>query len=62
MQEQVKDIVVRAVKTFLQAFISALMVANLTDFDSVKAAVIAAGAAGVSAVWNTLLATRKTGK
>ena len=43
------DIVVRAVKTFVQAFVAAWMVSG---FVLDKSAVIAAAAAGISAVWN----------
>jgi hypothetical protein len=58
----VKDILVRAAKTFVQAFIATLAVANMTDNDSIKAAVIAAVAAGVSAVWNTLILANEARK
>lgn len=51
----IKDILVRAGKTFVQAFIATLTVANLTDNDSIKAALVAALAAGVSAVWNSVI-------
>ncbi len=57
-----KDILVRAAKTFVQAFIATLAVANMTDNDSIKAAVIAAVAAGVSAVWNTLILANEARK
>lgn len=57
-----KDILVRAAKTFVQAFIATLAVANMTDNDSVKAAVVAAVAAGVSAVWNTLILANEARK
>lgn len=57
-----KDIAVRAGKTFVQAFIAALAVANLSDFNSIKAGVIAAAAAGVSAVWNSLIAANNSRK
>lgn len=62
MKETVKDIAIRAGKTFVQAFIAALAVANVSDLNSVKAAVIAAAAAGVSAVWNSLLAANNSRK
>lgn len=63
MQKAVlKDIGIRAFKTFWQAFIAALAVANVSDLNSLKAAVIAAAAAGVSAVWNLLLAVNSSRK
>lgn len=62
MKAQLKDIAIRAGKTFVQAFIAALAVANVSDLNSVKAAVIAAVAAGVSAVWNSLLAANNSRK
>lgn len=56
---QIKDILTRALKTFAQAFISALSVDTLfgvTDLDTLKriglSMLIAGVAAGVSAVWN----------
>ena len=51
-----KDIAVRALKTFVQAFIASLAVANVTDTENLQAVIIAGVAAGVSAVWNSLLA------
>lgn len=48
---QWKDILIRAGKTFAQAFIASLTVAQ---GDSVKAILISAVAAGVSAVWNLI--------
>lgn len=60
-KEQFKDIIERVIITFFEAFISALSVDVLfgvTNFDTFKRAmlsmVIAAGAAGISAVWNIL--------
>ena len=58
-----KDILIRALKTFVQAFIpvvvSALSVADLTDFSKIKSvlysAIISGAAAGISAVWNVLI-------
>lgn len=61
-KEVLKDIAVRAGKTFIQAFIAALAVANVSDFNSLKAGVIAAAAAGVSAVWNTVIAANASRK
>lgn len=57
-----KDILVRAAKTFVQAFIATLAVANMTDNDSIKAALVAGVAAGVSAVWNTLILANEARK
>lgn len=58
-KEKVKDIAIRALKTFIQAFLSAISVDALlgvTDFDAFKKVLIgiliAAAAAGISAVWN----------
>jgi hypothetical protein len=60
-KEQIKDIIERVIITFFEAFISALsvdMLFGVTNFDTFKRAmlsmVIAAGAAGISAVWNIL--------
>lgn len=51
----VRDIVTRAVKTFLQAFFAtlAVQIANVNNTDMVLAAVVAGAAAGISAVMNT---------
>lgn len=62
MKPQLKDIVVRAGKTFIQAFIASLAVATQTDFSNYKAVIIAATSAGVSAVWNLLLAANASRK
>lgn len=58
-KEKIKDIAIRALKTFIQAFLSAISVDALlgvTDFDAFKKVLIgiliAAAAAGISAVWN----------
>ncbi len=58
----IKDIVIRALKTFVQAFLSAVSVDALlgvTDFDAFKrigiSMLVAGTAAGISAVWNTML-------
>ena len=50
------DVVVRAAKTFAQAFFAALAVgvATVTDFESGKALLVGAVAAAISAVWNSL--------
>jgi hypothetical protein len=48
------DILVRAVKTFLQAFLSvvALGIVNVTSLDAAQALAIAGVAAGISALQN----------
>ncbi len=58
----IKDIAVRAFKTFVQAFLSAVSVDALlgvTDFNSFKSIglsmLIAGMAAGISALWNAAL-------
>jgi hypothetical protein len=43
------DLVERALKTFVQAFVSVLIIGG---FKLDKATLVAAGAAGISAVWN----------
>jgi hypothetical protein len=60
----VKDILVRSVKTFLQAFFGTLAVniATVKDADTGRAALIAAAAAGIAAVWNTAKELIRTGK
>lgn len=61
MSSMVKnDIVVRAGKTFVQAFLAtlAVSVASVNDVTTAKAAVVAAVAAGISAVWNVIAANR----
>ncbi len=55
MKYDVQDILVRALKTFIQAFLASVVVANVTDLDTLKAAVIGGIAAGIAAVWNTLI-------
>ena len=51
----VKDLVVRAGKTFWQAFVAAFVLPVVAlDVSAWKAAAAAAGAAGLSAVWNFL--------
>ena len=62
MKPQIKDIAVRAGKTFIQAFIASLAVATQTDFSNYKAILIAAVSAGVSAAWNSLLAVNASSK
>lgn len=56
-QQEVLSIVIRAVKTFLQAFFATLAAGVLTTVDgaAVKALVIASFAAGISAVMNVFI-------
>lgn len=71
-KEKIKDILIRALKTFVQAFLSAVSVDALlgvTDADTLKkvliSILIAATAAGISAVWNfikDLIDARLAGK
>jgi hypothetical protein len=55
MKYDVQDILVRASKTFVQAFLATLAVSQVTDIETLKAALLAGVAAGISAVWNTLV-------
>lgn len=52
----VKDIALRAFKTFVQTFVAAVSVAALTALDvaTIKAGAIAALAAGISVIWNAI--------
>jgi hypothetical protein len=54
------DIVVRAIKTFVQAFLAALAagVTNVASVATAEGLLLAAGAAGVSAAWNLVLSAR----
>lgn len=61
-KEKIKDFAARAGKTFIQAFLAALsidMIVGVSDFETLKkvalSALIAAVAAGISAVWNMAL-------
>ena len=61
-KEMISEIAERAVKTFFQAFLSAISVDILfgaTDFDAFKkigtSMLIAAIASGISAVWNGIV-------
>ena len=61
----IKDIVIRALKTFVQAFLSAISVDALlgvTDFDAFRkiglSMLVAGTAAGISAVWNSLVSIK----
>lgn len=72
MREETKtiiaDVAERAVKTFLQAFLSSISVdvlLGVTDFDAFKkvgiSMLVAALAAGISAVWNGTVGTLTQG-
>lgn len=58
-----KDIIIRALKTFVQAFIpvfiAGLQLTGVTELSEIKtalySALISAAAAGISAIWNYLL-------
>ena len=58
MNKKVKDILIRAVKTFIQTFLAAFLLGtdNLSNLDekTLKSALIGALAAGISAVMNLL--------
>lgn len=51
------DILVRAIKTFVQAFLAVIATGllDVTDLNALKALAIAGIAAGISAVSNTLI-------
>ena len=55
-----KDIAVRALKTFVQAALAyaAVNVATVNNQDSLKTFAVGAVAAGVSAIWNSLVQYR----
>lgn len=61
-KNKIKDVAIRALKTFAQAFISAISVDTLlgvSDLDMLKkigvSMLIAGTAAGISALWNSAL-------
>lgn len=51
------DIVERSIKTFAQAFLASMLVtiSGVSDLGTAKAALLAATAAGASAVWNSIV-------
>lgn len=57
MNDAVKDLIVRAVKTFAQAFLAALAVGIVAvdDFAGLQALAVASLAAAVSAVMNLII-------
>lgn len=59
MKEKIKDICIRAIKTFIQGFLGALAITlpstDLTDIALVKSIFIGAIAGGISAVMNLII-------
>lgn len=58
MKEKVKDILIRAIKTFIQGFVASLPVltsTNITDQVFMKSVIIGALAGGVSALMNSII-------
>ncbi len=57
MNDQIKDLVVRALKTFIQSFLGALAVGIVAvdDFAGLQALAIASAAAALSAVMNLII-------
>ena len=55
------DVVVRALKTFVQTFLATVAVGatSVTDVATGKALLVGAVAAALSAVWNFVLATKQ---
>lgn len=56
-----KDVAVRAIKTFVQAFLAVLsvQVVSIDSWDAVKPVIVAGIAAGISASWNAILEIKK---
>ncbi len=59
MKELLKDVAVRALKTFWQTFLGVLVVSPISNLSEAKVALAAAVAAGLSASWNLLAASLK---
>lgn len=59
MKEKIKDIIVRALKTFVQGFLGALAITlpntDLSDQALLKSILIGAFAGGISAVMNLII-------
>lgn len=59
MNEKIKDVIIRALKTFVQGFLGALAISlpstNFTDIALVKSILIGAIAGGISAVMNLVV-------
>lgn len=53
-QAKRKDVLIRALKTFVQAFLAVITTGllDITDTNALKALVVAGVASGISAVWN----------
>lgn len=58
----VKDIAIRALKTFFLAFLATLSLglATANDATALKALAVASLSAGISAVWNTIILQKKS--
>ena len=58
----VKDIAIRALKTFAQALLAtfSLGLATANDATALKALAVASLSAGISAVWNTIVLNKKS--
>jgi len=58
----VKDIAIRALKTFVQALLAtfSLGLATANDATALKALAVASLSAGISAVWNTIVLNKKS--
>lgn len=54
-RKKVKDIIMRAVKTFLQGFTASLCINGINDMSALKSALIGALAGGISALMNTIV-------
>lgn len=56
-EKQVQALIVRALKTFLQAFLAVLLagLVNVTDMSAAKALAVSALAAGISAIMNVVV-------
>jgi len=61
--ENLKDVLIRAFKTFIQGFLATLIVllkeSDLTDTNLLKSVLIGALAGGISAVMNLILSAMK---
>lgn len=59
MKEKIKDIIIRALKTFIQGFLATLIVllkeSDYSDLNILKSVIIGAIAGGISAVMNLVI-------
>lgn len=59
MKEKIKDIIIRALKTFIQGFLATLIVllkeSDYSDLNILKSVIIGAIAGGISAVMNLII-------